>query len=332
MNNIGGNILKWASSWRAMFNMYDFLNNVVIPAIVYSNIYALASIGLTMTYITTKIPSFAHGDLAAVGAYATFYFLYFLFGGIKPGSVYLAMPIAALAGAAVAYLSYIGVFKPMIRRGASVTVLMIASFGLHFLIFGILAILDSIAQTVYGWSTRNYSFSTGEVQIPGLTQSEVTAITSSVVLLLILAALYYLLNRTKFGVVMRASIDNAPLARALGIDVERVYAISWLIIGAVTGIAGIYMGMIFPVTEELGWLRLPLIFVAVIVGGLSSIYGGVIGGYIVGWSMVLGFNYILNPLNLPPEYQLAIPFAIVIATLLLAPQGIAGLIAARRRT
>lgn len=312
--------------------MYDFLNNVVIPAIVYSNIYALASIGLTMTYITTKIPSFAHGDLAAVGAYATFYFLYFLFGGIKPGSVYLAMPIAALAGAAVAYLSYIGVFKPMIRRGASVTVLMIASFGLHFLIFGILAILDSIAQTVYGWSTRNYSFSTGEVQIPGLTQSEVTAITSSVVLLLILAALYYLLNRTKFGVVMRASIDNAPLARALGIDVERVYAISWLIIGAVTGIAGIYMGMIFPVTEELGWLRLPLIFVAVIVGGLSSIYGGVIGGYIVGWSMVLGFNYILNPLNLPPEYQLAIPFAIVIATLLLAPQGIAGLIAARRRT
>lgn len=313
-----------------MFNLHDFLNNVVIPAMIYSNIYALASIGLSMTYITTKIPSFAHGDLASVGAYAAFYFLYFLFGGIRPGSVYLAMPIAALAGAAVAYLSYIGVFKPMIRRGASITVLMIASFGLHFLIFGVLAILDSIAQTAYGWNTRNYLLSSGEVEIPGLTQSETTAITTTVVLLLTLAALYYLLNKTKFGVIMRASIDNAPLARALGIDVERVYAISWLIIGAVTGIAGIYMGMIFPVTEELGWLRLPIIFVAVIVGGLSSIYGGVIGGYIVGWSMVLGFNYILNPLNLPSEYQLAIPFAIVIATLLLAPQGIAGLIAARR--
>ncbi len=313
-----------------MFNVYDFLNNVIIPAIIYSNIYALASIGLTMTYITTKIPSFAHGDLAAVGAYATFYFLYFLFGGIKPGSVYIAFPIAALAGAAVAYLTYVGVFRPMIRRGASITVLMIASFGLHYLIFGVLAILDSIAQTTYGWNTRNFLLSPGEIQIPGLTQSQVTAITSSIVLVLVLAALYYLLNRTKFGVVMRASIDNAPLARALGIDVERVYALSWLIIGAVTGIAGIYMAMIFPVTEELGWLRLPIIFVAVVVGGLASIYGGVIGGYIVGFSMVLGFNYILNPLGLPPEYELAIPFAIVIVVLLLAPQGIAGLIAARR--
>jgi Branched-chain amino acid transport system / permease component. len=74
-----------------------------------------------------------------------------------------------------------------------------------------------------------------------------------------------------------------------------------------------------------------VIFVAVIVGGLASIYGGVIGGYVVGFSMVLGFNYVLNPLGLPPEYELAIPFAIVIIILLLAPQGIAGLIASRRR-
>ncbi|MGC8584039.1 MAG: branched-chain amino acid ABC transporter permease [Thermoproteus sp.] len=313
-----------------MFNTYDFVNNVLVPAIVYSNVYALASIGLSMTYITTKIPSFAHGDLAAVGAYAAFYLLYFLYGGLWPGSVYLAMPAAALAGAVAAYLSYVGVFRPLIRRGASITVLMIASFGLHFLIFGILAILDSIAQTVYGWNTRNFLLSPGEIRIPGLTQSQTTAVTSTIALVLVLAALYYLLNRTKFGVVMRASIDNAPLAKALGIDVERVYALSWLIIGAVTGIAGIYMAMIFPVTEELGWLRLPLIFVAVVVGGLASVYGGVIGGYIVGFSMVLGFNYILNPLGLPSEYELAIPFAIVIATLLLAPQGIAGLIAARR--
>jgi len=314
-----------------MFNMYDFVNNVLIPAIVYSNIYALASIGLTMTYITTKIPSFAHGDLAAVGAYAAFYFLYFLYGGIKPGYVYLAMPAAALAGAAAAYLSYVGVFKPMIRRGASITVLMIASFGLHFLIFGTMSILDSMAQAAYGWTTRNYLLAPGEIQISGLTQGQTTAITSSVVLLAVLAALYYLLNRSKFGILMRASIDNPPLAKALGVNVERVYAMSWLIIGAVTGIAGIYMAMIFPVTEELGWLRLPVIFVAVIVGGLASIYGGVIGGYVVGFSMVLGFNYVLNPLGLPPEYELAIPFAIVIIILLLAPQGIAGLMASRRR-
>ncbi|CCC81781.1 branched-chain amino acid transport permease protein [Thermoproteus tenax Kra 1] len=316
---------------RAMFN--SFLDDVLIPAIIFSNIYALASIGLTMTYITTKIPSFAHGDLAAVGAYAAFYLSYFLYGSIIPGSVYVAMPAAALAGAAVAYLSYIGVFRPMIRRNASITTLMIASFGLHFVIFGILAIIDSAVQTAYGWTTRNFLLSTGQIHLPGLTLNDVIALTSTIFLAAILAALYWLLNKTKFGVIMRASIDNAPLAKAMGIEVERVYAISWLIIGAITGIAGVFMGMIFPVTEELGWLRLPIIFIAVVVGGLSNIYGSVIGSYIVGFSMVLGFNYILSPLNLPPEYELAIPFAIVIAVLLLAPQGIAGLIAgARRRT
>ncbi|MBP1450235.1 MAG: branched-chain amino acid ABC transporter permease, partial [Thermoproteus sp.] len=301
------------------------------PALIYSNVYALASIGLTMTYITTKIPSFAHGDLAAVGAYASYYLALLLYGALKPGSIYITMPFAALAGAAVAYLSYAGVFRPMIRRGASITVLMIASFGLHYVIFGLLAILDSFLQATYGINTRNYLLTPGQISIPGWTQNEVIAFTSGVLLAVAVAALYYLLNRTKFGVVMRASIDNAPLAKAMGIDVERVYAVSWLIIGAITGVAGIFMGMIFPVTEELGWLRLPIIFVAAIVGGLSSIYGGLIGGYIVGFSMVLGWNYVLSPLNLPPEYELAIPFLIVIITLLLAPQGVAGLIASRRR-
>ncbi|MEL9990027.1 MAG: branched-chain amino acid ABC transporter permease [Thermoproteus sp.] len=314
-----------------MPDLSGFINNVLLPAIIYSNIFSLASIGLTMTYITTKIPSFAHGDLAAIGAYASFYLSYFLYGGFKPGSIYITMPAAALAGALLAYLSYIGVFRPMIRRNASITTLMIASFGLHYMIFGAMAIADGIAQTALGVNTSNYLMTPGQIVIPGLTQDEVTAITSTIALAAVGAALYYLLNKTKFGVVMRASIDNAPLARAMGINVERVYAIAWLIIGAITGIAGVFMGLIFPVTEELGWLRLPLIFVAVVVGGLSSIYGGIIGGYIVGFSIVLGWNYVLQPLGLTPEYQLAIPFIIVIITLLLAPQGVAGIIASRRR-
>jgi branched-chain amino acid transport system permease protein len=314
-----------------MFSIYDFVETVIVQALIYSNIYALVSIGLTMTYITTKIPSFAHGDLAAAGAYAAYYASLLLFGGLRPGAIYLVMPFAALAGAAAAYLMYIGVFRPMIRRGAGVVALMIASFGLHYLIFGILAIINSYIQINYGIMTLNYSLLPSQISIPGLSQYDVLAITSSIAVAVVSIALYYLLNKTSFGIVMRASIDNAPLAKAHGINVERVYSYSWLIIGAITGIAGIFMGMIFPVTEELGWLRLPMIFVAAIVGGLSSIYGGLIGGYVVGFSMVLGFNFILSPLNLPPEYELVIPFAIVVVVLLLAPQGIAGIISSLRR-
>jgi len=86
---------------------------------------------------------------------------------------------------------------------------------------------------------------------------------------------------------MRASIDNLYLAKAAGINVERVFAIAWLLIGAVTGIAGVYMAMFFPMTEELGWLRLAVMFVASVVGGLSNIYGAVLGGYVVGLGLSL---------------------------------------------
>ncbi|MEM3961931.1 ABC transporter permease subunit, partial [Pyrobaculum sp.] len=78
--------------------------------------------------------------------------------------------------------------------------------------------------------------------------------------------------------------------------------------------------------QELGWLRLALVFVASVVGGLSNIYGAVLGGYVVGLSTVLGAAYILRPLGVPTEFQLAIPFAFVIAILLFAPQGLAGVI------
>lgn len=86
------------------------------------------------------------------------------------------------------------------------------------------------------------------------------------------------------------------------------------------------MAMFFPMTEELGWLRLAVIFVVSVVGGLSNIYGAVLGGYVVGLSLVLGAAYILTPLGVPTEFQLVIPFAFVIAILLFAPQGLAGVI------
>jgi amino acid ABC transporter membrane protein len=151
-------------------------------------------------------------------------------------------------------------------------------------------------------------------------------INTSIMVVVITALLYLLLYKTRYGIIMRASIDNLYLAKAAGINVERVFAIAWLLIGAVTGIAGVYMAMFFPMTEELGWLRLAVMFVASVVGGLSNIYGAVLGGYVVGLGLVLGAAYILTPLGVPTEFQLVIPFAFVIVILLFAPQGLAGII------
>ncbi|MCU7787167.1 branched-chain amino acid ABC transporter permease [Pyrobaculum sp. 3827-6] len=296
-------------------------------AVIFSNIYVLLALGLNLTYITTKIPSFAHGDLATIGAYVSYLSIVFLFTQLGiPANVYLTIPIVALATGAVAVLSYVAVFRPMIRRGAGITPLMIASFGLHFVLFASVAIVADYVQNTFKVLSRNVLLARWEFVWPGTDLLTSVMINSTIMVVVVTALLYILLYKTRYGIVMRASIDNLYLARAVGINVERVFVVAWLLIGAVTGIAGIYMAMFFPMTEELGWLRLAVVFVASVVGGLSNIYGAVLGGYVVGLSLVLGAAYILTPLGVPTEFQLAIPFAFVIVILLFAPQGLAGVV------
>lgn len=305
-------------------------------AIAYSNVFALLALGLNLTYITTKIPSFAHGDLATIGAYVSYFMLLFL---LPSGSnVYITMPFAAAVSSAAALMMYLAVFRPMIRRGAGITPLMIASFGVHFVAFSLIAMVVDYVQKALKQTTRNitllpYDFK-WSIDIPNIISLKLDdyaslALNSTIMTIFISLLLYLLLNKTRFGIVMRASVDNLYLARAIGINVERIYAIAWIIIGIVTGIAGIYAAMLYPMTEELGWLRLASVFVASVVGGLGSIYGGLIGGYVVGLSTVLGEAVILRSIGAPSEYQLAIPFTVVIFVLLFAPQGIVGIL--RRR-
>jgi len=299
-------------------------------AIIFSNIYALLGLGLNLTYITTKIPSFAHGDLATVGAYVSYFTIVFLLGGAA-ASVYLSLPLVVLVTGAVAVATYVAVFRPMIRRGASITALMIASFGVHFVLFSAVAIAADYVQNTYKVLTRNVLLTNYEFVWPGTDFLTSSLINTSLAVAAVSALLYFILYRTRYGVVMRASIDNIYLAKAVGINVEVVFAIAWFLIGAVTGLAGVYMAMFFPMTEELGWLRLAIIFVVSVVGGLSNIFGGLLGGYVVGLSTVLGAAYILAPLNVPIEFQLIIPFSIVIVILLFMPQGLVSLLTKRGR-
>ncbi|MEM1519836.1 MAG: branched-chain amino acid ABC transporter permease [Pyrobaculum sp.] len=300
--------------------------SILVRAIIFSNIFALLALGLNLTYITTRIPSFAHGDLATVGAYTSYFTLIFLFTPLGIDNIYLTFPLVALAGALVGLASYIGVFRPLIRRGASITTLMIASFGLHYILYAPIAMILDYVQSVYRVLTRNILLTRWELIWPGLDLLTSTLINSTIVLILTLTGLYILLYKTRYGIVMRASIDNLYTAKSLGVNVERVFAVAWLLIGAVTAIAGVYMAMVYPATAELGWLRLPLIFVASVVGGLGNIYGAVLGGYVVGTSIVLGEAYLLRPLNIPTEFQLLIPLIAVIIILLITPQGLVGLI------
>lgn len=304
-------------------------------AIIFSNIWALAALGLNMTYITTKIPSFAHGDLITIGAYVSYFTIVLLLGsGAGPGSVYSTFPLVAIITGVVAVLTYIGVFRPMIRRGASITSLMIASFGLHFVLFASVAVIVDYIQNTYHITALYVTLSRWEFIWPGLSSEVSTLINTTIVLIATTLLLYTLLYRTRYGVIMRASIDNIYLAKAVGINVERVFAIAWFLIGAVTGIAGVFMAMFYSMWPEFGWENLAFIFVAAVVGGLTNIYGAVLGGYVVGLGQTLVARLILDPLGLPTSFQSVVLFAMVIIILLTAPQGLVGIISdilSRRR-
>jgi len=292
---------------------------LLIDAIIFGNLLVLLSIGLTLTYITLKIPNFAHGDFATIGIYVAYYFL--VFYKISP---YLTLPIAFLVSGTIALLSYLLVFRPLNNREISIVGLMVASIAIEVALRSTLHIYADSLTNVYKVISRGFIFRdfgiriSRTIYIPGL------LIVSTALTFTLIISLYILLTKTKFGIAMRAAIENPDLAEVLGVDVNKVYATSWFLAGGLAGLAGALVPFRMSANPEIGWMLLLRVFSSSILGGLSSIYGAMLGGYIVGFAEVIGIQVLSNPpFNLSTAYRPAIPFAILIVTLLLMPEGLA---------
>jgi branched-chain amino acid transport system permease protein len=157
----------------------------------------------------------------------------------------------------------------------------------------------------------------GTVGLLQVTSHEVMLIVTTAALMV---GIHLLLQRTKLGKAMRAMADNRDLARARGIPTERVIRATWLIGGAITGAAGFLITLERgTMSFQFGWLLLLLIFAAVILGGIGSIYGAIVGGLIIGLATTVSLVWL-------PEATLARPaaFFIMIVALLVRPQGLLG--------
>jgi len=288
--------------------------NVVLDALAFSNIIVLSSIGLTLTYITLKVPNFAHGDLVTIGAYTALAAAQLL--GITP---YAAIPLAFIASGMVALASYYLVYRPLDRRGAGIVTLMIASMSTEIILRASLHIFADVMTISTKSYWRGFLFREEGGQLTNY------IVVSTVTAILIIISLYLFLHRTKYGVALRAAVENPSLASAIGIDVDKARAVSWLIAGGLAGVAGVFMPFRTPTDPETGWALLLRMFAASVLGGLDAVFGAVIGGYVIGLSEVLGI-YLLSgpPLNLSTAYRPAIPFAILVILLLIAPRGLSG--------
>jgi branched-chain amino acid transport system permease protein len=143
---------------------------------------------------------------------------------------------------------------------------------------------------------------------------------------IIVISLHVLLTKTKFGIAMRATIENPDLAQAVGVNADLVYKVSWFFAGGLAGLAGSLLPLRFIGNPDTGVYLLISVFAASIAGGVYSIYGGLIGGYIVGIAEVLvTSNLALMFGSWVVPYRPAIPLLTMIVILLLAPRGITGL-------
>ncbi len=325
----------------------------VRSATVYASLFGLMALGLTLTYITTRVPNFAYGSFVTVGMY-TSYTLWRL-DGITP---YYSAVVSFLLGGLVSVAMYLGVLRTLTKRGASLVSLMIATLAIDIGFIGVFGIFSDYLGDVYRSRANdakqfpqlfNADFLVGiHIKIPGVANLQLAGIPGVVlaapIMLVVLGSLLFIfLKYTRFGVAMRASVENPNLAKVLGINIDLMYVIAWLLAGGFAALSGSYWILSQRGAVDEGSNLIVEIFAASVLGGLASIYGAILGGLIIGASEILVTSYLagLNIqvssgfLTIPivfslggPDiigYQRGIPLLIMIATLILFPQGLASI-------
>jgi len=288
----------------------------VTDSLVYASLFGLMAIGLTLTYLTTKVPNFAYGSFVTIGIY-TSYTLYRL-DALNP---YLSTPIAFLVGAVSSVGMYLGILRVLARRGSSLVALMISTLALDIAFIGIFGIYtDNLYNHYQLIDSKSFYQLGGDFTlygVPGLTY------VAPISLGCITTILFILLTQTKFGIAMRASVENPSLARVVGINVEKTYVFAWLLAGGFAALAGSFYTLALPGSVDSGSKLIVEIFSASVLGGLASIYGAVLGGLIIGASEILvtdAGTQLFGSWVL--VYQKGIPLVIMVITLLFLPQGL----------
>jgi branched-chain amino acid transport system permease protein len=294
------------------------IDPIFSDAIIFASLLALLSIGLTLTYLTTRVPNFAHASFATIGVYIAL-----IATRVWDTSPYVALPIAFVISGLVAVALYNFILKPLIRKGASTAIQMVATLAFDLIVIALLNITADFIVKTYQITSREFSLRSYDAEFMGL---PLIVFAAPITVAILAITLHIILRKTKFGIAMRASTENSDLSGIVGINVKLVYGVSWMLGGGLAGIAGALMSMWFQGDPNLGPQLIPSIFAASIAGGFLSIYGAIAGGLLVGLTEVLGTRFLAGEFgSWLIAYRPLIPLVFIVVTLLLAPRGLAGI-------
>ena len=274
------------------------------------SIYALIALGYTMVYGIVKLINFAHGDVMMMGAFAGFFVLS-IFTPSFLGMIF-AFVAAMLFCALLSLLIERFAYRPL--RSAPRLNSLITAIGVELILQNLMRVLPFVGPNPKSFPTmqaKNFEFG-----IFSITNLQLIVIVSSAIFMLILN---FIVNHTKTGKAMQAVSYDLQASALMGINVNRIIAITFVIGSILAGVAGVLYATAYPMIDPMmGYIPGLKAFVAAVLGGIGSIPGAMVGGVILGIAETLTKGYISS------QYADAISYTILIVILLVKPTGLFG--------
>lgn len=293
--------------------MNEFIQHT-INGVALGSIYALVALGYTMVFGVLQLINFAHGDIFMVGSFIGLYFIRFVIPNAEPSifTALMVIVVAMVGSAIVGVMIEKFAYRPL-RKAPRINILITA--------IGISLLLEYGGQLIFGASPQFFPdiLPRKNIDLGGnilLDSNQITIFLISFVLMLILQ---FVVMKTQFGRAMRAISHSLETANLIGINVNKVILITFIIGSSLAGAAGVLYGVAYPKIDPLlGLLPGLKAFIAAVLGGIGNITGAVVGAIILGLSETYVAGYISS------TYRDALAFVILILVLLLRPAGLLG--------
>jgi branched-chain amino acid transport system permease protein len=297
---------RFEGSAVATLSTADKILQRVVAGLIFGSLLALASVGLSLIFGTTGLSNFAHGEAVTLGGITAW-----IAGSLMGLPIFIVIPLGLIVGGLSGFLQNQFLWAPLRSRGTKLVQMMIVSIGLSI-------VLRYVYLFFIDGTNKSYTGGLSGVIVLGpirLTQGSVLTFVLAIVVLLAFA---WFLTKTRVGRATRAVSDNISLAEASGIDSEKIIKIVWIAGSSLAALGGILLALYRQVSWAMGFEILLLIFAAVVLGGLGSAYGALLGSFIVGILVEL------SALVLPPDLKYASALFLMILVLIFRPQGVLG--------
>ena len=285
----------------------------IVNGVAWGSLYALIALGYTMVYGVLRFINFAHGDVYMIGAMTAYYAAGAVLvpGQTSLTAFFLLLATSMATCGALGFVIERAAYRPL-RKASKLTALITA--------IGVSLLLENGGQLVFGPDPKFFPtlIATEEIWLGGVVVTNVQLLILAVSISL-MVALQWLVYGTRVGTALRAVSYNAEAASLMGIDVNRMIGLTFVLGSMLAGAAGVLVGMSNPKIDPLMGIMPGLkAFVAAVVGGIGNIPGAVAGGLLMGLSEVLVVGYVSS------TYRDAIAFVILIVVLLVRPAGLFG--------